>query len=168
MNTIKRNMPLTHVTLLLTILLSLAACGGGGGSSGQTDASSEALQDGTGGGQSATTRPELKISPDNELRALVDLSIEIQTSTERSFVSICPHPGVELAVTSFDYDTCMVRASLESGLRVIELPLPNHVDRLVAIVWYYETSRNPLIRTWQRETGNVTASGSIWRINEAG
>ena len=159
-------MPLAAVALLLTALLTLTACGGG--SSGSAGDSPSAPAGEAGNGQTPVDQAELRISPDNDLRALTDLSIEIQMSTQRSFVSICPHPGGELAVASFDYDACMVRASLDSNLKLIDLPLPNHVDRLVAIVWYYEVNREPLVRTWQRDAGGGPLSGSIWRINEAG
>lgn len=158
MTIFKRTTSMSRKAFLLLLVLSITACGG---SSGGSDESSTVNSNVAG-------QAELKINPDNTLRSLEDLTIEIQVDAARSFLSICPDPGGELNVNTLNYDLCMVRASLDSNLKVIDLPLPNHVDRLVAIVWFYEDDKAPLISTWQRNAEHFSVSGSIWRINQDG
>ena len=158
MTIFKRTTSMSRKAFLLLLVLSITACGG---SSGGSDGSSTVNSNTVG-------QAELKINPDNTLRSLEDLTIEIQVDDARSFLSICPDPGGELNVNTLNYDLCMVRASLDSDLKVIDLPLPNHVDRLVAIVWFYEDDKAPLISTWQRNAEHFSVSGSIWRINQDG
>jgi hypothetical protein len=158
MTIFKRSMSMSRNAFLLLLLLSLTACGG---SSGGSDESSTV-------NSNAASQAELKINPDNTLRSLENLTVEIQVDAARSFLSICPDPGGELDVSTLNYDLCMVRASLDSSSKVIDLPLPNHVDRLVAIVWFYEGDKAPLISTWQRNAEHFSVSGSIWRINQDG
>ena len=158
MTIFKRTTSMSRKAFLLLLVLSITACGG---SSGGSDESSRV-------NSNAAGQAELKINPDNTLRSIEDLTIEIQVDDARSFLSICPDPGGELNVNTLNYDLCMVRASLDSDLKVIDLPLPNHVDRLVAIVWFYEDDKAPLISTWQRNAEHFSVSGSIWRINQDG
>lgn len=158
MTIFKRTTSMSRKAFLLLLVLSITACGG---SSGGSDESSTV-------NSNAAGQAELKINPGNTLRSLEDLTIEIQVDAARSFLSICPDPDGELNVNTLNYDLCMVRASLDSNLKVIDLPLPNHVDRLVAIVWFYEDDKAPLISTWQRNAEHFSVSGSIWRINQDG
>jgi hypothetical protein len=166
-----RNLKLKSVrrasALLLASSLVLAACGGGGGGS-----SSESP-----GGSSSTTAAgveearnleNLQINQAYELRSVSELSVEMQMSSDRSFVSICPEPLEAMDIDSFDYSGCMIRSSLNASTRVLSLTLPNHIDRLVAIVWFYENGKAPLIQRWRRQPEGGYASGSIWRINENG
>jgi len=155
--------------LLLASSLVLTACGGGGGSG---DSSS-----GSPGGSATATIAEvdearsladLEIDQVYELRSISELSVEIQMSSERSFVSICPDPGEALDINSFDYAGCMIRSPLDATTSVFSIPLPNHIDRLVAIAWFYENDKAPLIKRWQLQPNAGYASGPIWRINENG
>lgn len=158
MTIFKRTTSMSRKAFLLLLVLSITACGGSSGGSDESSAVNS----------NAAGQAELNINPDNTLRSLEDLTIEIQVDAARSFLSICPDPDGELNVNTLNYDLCMVRASLDSNLKVIDLPLPNHVDRLVAIVWFYEDDKAPLISTWQRNAEHFSVSGSIWRINQDG
>jgi hypothetical protein len=160
-----RNLKLKSVrpasALLLASSLFLAACGGGG-SSGGSEPSTTAQPD------VVRNLANLEIEQSYELRSINELSVEIQMSSDRSFLSICPAPHEAMDVNSFDYAGCMVRSSLDATTRVFNLSLPNHVDQLIAIVWFYENGKTPLIERWQRQTNAGYASGPIWRIDENG
>jgi hypothetical protein len=147
--------------LLLASSLVLAACGGGG-SSGGSASSTGAPPD------EVRNLANLEIEQDYELRSINELSVEIQMSSDRSFVSICPAPDEAMDVNTFDYAGCMVRSSLDATTRIFGVTLPNHVDQLVAIVWFYENGKTPLIQRWQRQAKAGYASGPLWRINEDG
>jgi hypothetical protein len=164
MITFKRTMSPSRGLFLWLLVLSITACGGG--SSGSSNESSTVSDNVT--ATSPVAETSLRINPDNTLRSIEDLTIQAQVDAARSYLSICPDPGGELDVSTLNYDLCMVRTALDSNLKVIDLALPNHVDRLVAIVWFYEDGKAPLISTWQRNTEHFSVSGSIWRINQDG
>lgn len=157
---LKLEQPATALLLLASSLL-LAACGGGGGGSSSGSASSTTAQP-----DEVRNLANLEIESANELKSISELNVEIQMSSERSFLSICPAPEETIEVNSFDYAGCMVRSSLDATTRVFDLNLPNHVDQLVAIVWFYENGKTPLIERWQRQANDGYASSPIWRINE--
>ena len=161
MTIFKRTTSMSRKAFLLPLLLSITACGGSSGSSNDSSA-----VNGADANSNALVESELRINPDNALRSLDDLTIEIQVDAARSFLSICPDPGGEVNVNTLNYDLCMVRASLDSNSKVIDLPLPNHIDRLLAVVWFYEDNKAPLVRTWQRNVEQFAVSGSVWRINQ--
>ena len=147
------------------LLFVLAACGGGGGSS--SDGSNGVSTDGVDTPAVAEGLSDLKISQDNELRSVNSLTVEVQMISEQSFLSICPAPDGELIVDRFDYGDCLYRSSLDSGVKDLSVEVPNH-ERLVAIVWFFDAAREPLVRRWRRnpEAGYVDAV--IWRIRESG
>jgi hypothetical protein len=149
--------------LLVACSLVLAACGGGGEGSSNGSAPNTTAE-----GDEVRNLANLKIEQAYELRSITELSVEIQMSSDRSFLSICPAPDEPMDVNSFDYDGCMVRSSLDATTRFFDVNLPNHVDQLVAIVWFYENGKTPLIQRWQRQANAGYASGPIWRINEGG
>lgn len=166
MKILNPKLALPHRLILAMGLLALTACGGG--SSGSSTEEAPSGSGGNSGNANTTQIPtELKINRNNELRNVSDLSITIKMTASRSFLSICPDPGGKTDVSSFDYASCMIRSPLDMSLTSFTLPLPNHVDRLVAIVWYYEPGKKPLVTRWKRDSATTGASGSIWRIRQA-
>ena len=172
MKNFNRKLTPLHRLVMGISLLALTACGGGSSGSSTEEASpgSGGSSGGgnAGGGNTAQVPTELKIDRDNELRNVNDLSITVEMTASKSFLSICPDPGGKTDVSSFDYGSCMIRSPLDMDLMTFTLPLPNHLDRLVAIVWYYEPGKEPLVKRWKRASGTTGASGSIWSISEAG
>jgi hypothetical protein len=152
--------------LLLTGMLTLAGCGGadGGGSGDSSTGASTVTADS--GVDAAQGMQDLVIARSNELAAVTELNTEVQMIADRSYLSVCPDSGGEIAVTSLDYDSCLLRSPLDAGTRTFTLSLPNHVDRLVAIIWFYEAGKQPLIQRWQRNGGGGVATAAYWRILE--
>ncbi len=67
-----------------------------------------------------------------------------------------------------DFENCILRAPLDDALSSFKLTLPNHIDSLVAIVWFYEADKQPLVRKWKRsKNGSVSIEG-IWRVADYG
>jgi len=149
--------------LLMSTTLALVACGGGGSSGSAPDNSSGGSGE-VGGVQNLA---RLEIDQANELRAVSELSVEVTMTTDRSFLSVCPDPGAGMAINSLDYDDCMIRSPLQANTRVFTLALPNHVDRLMTIIWFYGATKAPMIRRWQRDPNMSYANDALWRINEA-
>jgi len=158
----------TVMIILLTgvIGMTLASCGGGGGGEAAPSAASSS-------NVISNVNPERKlkdlyIDPSNELTALTELSVLVQMKTTRSFLSICPESAVGIDVNNLDYDSCIIRAPLDDNPTALKLMLPNHIDNLVAIVWFYQAGKQPLVTEWQRSTAAGTALDNIWQITEAG
>ena len=152
--------------LLLTSILTLAGCGGGeGGGSGDSSTGANTATANS-GVDAAQDMQDLVIARTNELAAVNELNTEVRTIADRSYLSVCPDQGAEIDVSSLDYDSCLLRSPLDAGTRTFTLSLPNHVDRLVAIVWFYEAGKQPLIQRWQRNSGGGVATATYWQITE--
>jgi len=168
MRNLKLKSALPAATLLLASSLVLAACGGGGGEGDSPAAPGGSVSTTATETDNARSLADLDIDQAYELRSSGELRVETQMSSDRSFISICPDPGNTMDVNSYDYAGCMTRSSLDATARVFSITLPNHIDRLVAIVWFYENGKTPLIQRWSRQPSTGYASGPIWRISEGG
>jgi len=153
--------------LLIAVLTSVAGCGGGSGSeseSGGNDASSNdssvTIQD------PQQSLDELRISKKNELSTVAELNVEVQINASKSFLSICDIPGGELDADTVNYEKCILRTPIDNNLNAFKIILPNHIDSLVAIVWFYETGRQPLVQRWQRIEAVGLPIDSIWRVHD--
>jgi hypothetical protein len=148
---------------LIAVFLSVAGCGGGGGGGGN-DASSN-NSNGTIQGPPQSLN-ELRISSENELSTVAELNVEVQINANKSFLSICDIPGEEIDVDRVNYEKCILRAPIDNNLNTFKITLPNHIDSLVAIIWFYETGRQPLVQRWQRIDASGLPIDSIWRVQD--
>ena len=147
--------------LLLAVFIFVSGCGGGGGSEGNdasSNNSSGTIQD------PPQSLDELRIPRENVLSTVAELNVEVQINASKSFLSICDIPGEELDVDRVSYESCILRTPIDNNLNRFKLTLPNHIDSLVAIVWFYETGRQPLVRRWQRIEAAGLPIDSIWRV----
>ena len=155
-----------NFTILFTfVMVTLASCGGGGAGSeaGSSAANSSNIASSV---KAERDLDDLYIDQTNELATITELNIEVQVSAASSFLSVCPEPSAEINVSTFNYDKCMIRASLDNNPRVFKLKLPNHIENLVAIVWFYDVNKQPLVNRWSRSSEKGVAIDSIWQINE--
>ena len=147
----------TLLTLCTTCLV-LAGCGGGGGSDGNTPNQPVTSVDNT-------DIEQLKIDSSNDLSVNQSLEVVIETTSSRSFLSICPDPGMSIPVSSINYDQCMVRLPLQAGVSSVDIDVANHVDVLAAVIWFYD-GRDPLLYRWQRDNTRGTPLDAPWQITE--
>ncbi len=147
--------------LLLAVFIFVSGCGGGGGSNDSSpNNSSGTIQD------PPQSLDELRIPRENELSAVSELNVEVQINASKSFLSICDIPGEELDVDTVNYESCVLRTPIDNNLNAFKIILPNHIDSLVAIVWFYETGRQPLVQRWQRIRAAGLPIDSIWRVHD--
>ncbi len=111
------------------------------------------------------TLTDLTINAHNELLSVSQLHIEVQINANRSFLSICSNLPKVLDLNRIDYDKCMLRAPLDNSLKTFSLTLPNHIHELVAIVWFYDTNKAPIVERWLRNDTTRTNIPSIWSIH---
>ena len=146
--------------LLLAVFISVSGCGGGGGSNdASSNNSSGIIQD------PPQNLDELRIPRENELSTVSELKVEVQINASKSFLSICDFPGEEFDVDTVNYESCVLRTPIDNNLNAFKIILPNHIDNLVAIVWFYETGRQPLVQRWQRIDAMGLPIDSIWRVH---
>jgi len=147
-------------------VVTLVSCGGGGGGETASPAGNSSNVDSS--VNAAKSLDDLYIDQTNELAIIAELNIEVRVSAARSFLSVCPESAAGIDVSTYNYDKCMIRAPLEGNLKSFKLSLPNHIDNLVAIVWFYEVGKQPLVTGWQRPSVKGDAIDSIWQISETG
>jgi len=145
--------------ILIAVLISVGGCGGGDNDD-SSNYSSGPIQ---GPPQSLD---ELRISRENVLSTLAELNVEVQINASKSFLSICDIPGEEIDVDRVNYEKCILRTPIDNNLNTFKITLPNHIDSLVAIVWFYETGRQPLVQRWQRIDAAGLPIHSIWRVHD--
>ena len=150
------------ILLIGAISMTLTSCGGGGG--GEAASPSNV----TGNGNPERKLEDLYIDQTNELTAMAELNVLVEMESTRSFLSICPEPAGGIDVNNLNYDSCIIRAPLDDNPTAFKLMLPNHIDKLVAIVWFYQAGKQPLVAEWQRSTAAGSALDNIWQISEAG
>ena len=106
----------------------------------------------------------LYIDAYNNMRSVVDLSLNIQLDVERSFLSVCSNLAENLDFNTFDYSRCMLRAPMDNTSRIFKLTLPGHIENLTAIIWFYEKGKTPLIYHWQRSAQSNYVQSYFWTI----
>ena len=154
------------ILLIGAISMTLTSCGGGGGGeAGSPEAGPSSVNS---NGNPERKLEDLYIDQTNELTAMAELNVLVQMESTRSFLSICPEPAGGIDVNNLNYDSCIIRAPLDDNPTAFKLMLPNHIDKLVAIVWFYQAGKQPLVAEWQRSTTAGSALDNIWQISEAG
>jgi len=151
--------------LLIAVFLFVAGCGGGGGGEGGGNDASSNNSSGTIQGPPQSL-DELRIPRDNELSTVAELNVEVQINASKSFLSICNIPGDELDADTVNYERCILRTPIDNNLNTFKIILPNHIDSLVAIIWFYENGRQPLVQRWQRIEAVGLPIDSIWRVHD--
>jgi hypothetical protein len=156
---------ISSFTLTLTMLATLISCGGGGSSGGSGESStSTGSVNATESDSEVRDMGDLEISRASGLSTVSRLNIEIEMSTGRSYLSVCPEPAGEIEVNTLDYNSCMIRAPINASRNVFKLDVPNHLDSLVAVLWYYDTKKAPFVSRWQRNSAKGAAFDSSWNI----
>ncbi|MGF1762772.1 hypothetical protein [Aliivibrio kagoshimensis] len=142
--------------VIMLIIMLLNGCGGGGGGSTAASpatpaASSESIYD-------------LVIAAENSLEAVYTLTLDIDVSalsTQKSVVSICDDSSSQGEYREINYQTCLFQASFHDGEKALQLRIPNHVQQLIAVIWFLDGNQEPVVA--QRVNNEVY--GSHWSIS---
>ncbi|MBQ4811090.1 hypothetical protein A7985_01085 [Pseudoalteromonas luteoviolacea] len=153
----------TLITLLLT------ACGGGsGGSDEQPTSSTNSTGQNVQAQSASTSDTQVQTNTTQEQAAeestsgegmeavVVDESFDFSTDvpvsvsvgpdvvSSRAFINICQQ---EATLTSDE--NCFLRAPIDSNGLTVDILLPHSEQKLKAEIWYYSTSIEPLVFTWE-------------------
>ncbi len=144
--------------LIVLVIILLNGCGGGGSGGGSTSASPSTPA------ASSESIYDLVIAAENSLEAVYTLNLDIDVSaisTQKSVVSICDDSNSQGEYREINYQTCLYQASFQDGEKALQLRIPNHVQNLIAVIWFLDGSVEPVIA----QRVNNEAYGSDWSIS---
>ncbi len=138
------NSPIISLMLVFTVPLVLISCSGGKGSSNNLDANNEQTESVT--SSVTNTSADLTVPNYADLRSTYELSLDIDIGeNKRSYLSLCNGEGVEGAL-DVNYEDCLLRSSLQQGQLQQTIKVANHLNNLVATIWFYDGTEPKLFR----------------------
>ncbi len=126
----------------------LISCSGGSGSGSDAnnDSALSAETDSTQIVNSADTANDLKVADYSDLRSTYELSLDVDIlESKRSYLSLCNGEGVSDPM-DVDYEDCLLRSDLQQGHLNQTIKVANHLNNLVAAIWFYDGSEPMLFR----------------------
>ena len=135
--------------LILSLSIGLTACGGGG--SEETKAPAVATVSSTSTPANNPTGINA-ITVDNEFnlstKYSLDVDVDLGMGDVRAYLNVCQK---KVASQRADYNNCIYRGPLSNTALDTQLVLSNQDIRLIAEIWFYDESTEPLLFTWQYE-----------------
>lgn len=135
--------------LILSLSIGLTACGGGG--SEETKAPTVATVSSTSTPANNPTGINA-ITVDNEFnlstKYSLDVDVDLGMGDVRAYLNVCQK---KVASQRADYNNCIYRAPLSNTALDTQLVLSNQDIELIAEIWFYDESTEPLLFTWQYE-----------------
>ncbi|KAF7780280.1 MULTISPECIES: hypothetical protein [Pseudoalteromonas] len=135
--------------LILSLSIGLTACGGGG--SEETKAPAVATVSSTSTPANNPTGINA-ITVDNEFnlstKYSLDVDVDLGMGDVRAYLNVCQK---KVASQRADYNNCIYRGPLSNTALDTQLVLSNQDIELIAEIWFYDESTEPLLFTWQYE-----------------
>ncbi|WP_375278472.1 hypothetical protein [Pseudoalteromonas marina] len=135
--------------LILSLSIGLTACGGGG--SEETKAPAVATVSSTSTPANNPTGINA-ITVDNEFnlstKYSLDVDVDLGMGDVRAYLNVCQ---TKMASQRADYNNCIYRGPLSNTALDTQLVLSNQDIELIAEIWFYDESTEPLLFTWQYE-----------------
>ena len=136
--------------LILSLSIGLSACGGGG--SEETKAPAVATVSSTSTPANNPTGINA-ITVDNEFnlstKYSLDVDVDLGMGDLRAYLNVCQK---KVASQRADYNNCIYRGPLSNTALDTQLVLSNQDIELIAEIWFYDESTEPLLFTWQYES----------------
>ncbi|BBW91691.1 hypothetical protein PS1M3_17780 [Pseudoalteromonas sp. PS1M3] len=138
-----------NTLLILSLSIGLTACGGGG--SEETKAPAVATVSSTSTPANNPTGINA-ITVDNEFnlstKYSLDVDVDLGMGDVRAYLNVCQ---TKMASQRADYNNCIYRGPLSNTALDTQLVLSNQDIELIAEIWFYDESTEPLLFTWQYE-----------------
>ena len=135
--------------LILSLSIGLTACGGGG--SEETKAPAVATVSSTSTPANNPTGINA-ITVDNEFnlstKYSLDVDVDLGMGDVRAYLNVCQ---TKMASQRADYNNCIYRGPLSNTALDTQLVLSNQDIELIAEIWFYDESTEPLLFSWQYE-----------------
>ncbi len=79
------------------------------------------------------------------------VALEVSPSDQAaSYLSVCSEFDPNQTGYAINYDNCLIRTAIE-GPANFSVQVPNAVNSLIAVRWYYEAGSEPVYSFWTRE-----------------
>ena len=138
-----------NTLLILSLSIGLTACGGGG--SEETKAPAVATVSSTSTPANNPTGINA-ITVDNEFnlstKYSLDVDVDLGMGDVRAYLNVCQ---TKMASQRADYNNCIYRGPLSNTALDTQLVLSNQDIELIAEIWFYDESTEPLLFAWQYE-----------------
>lgn len=145
--------------LILSLSIGLTACGGGG--SEETKAPAVATVSSTSTPANNPTGINA-ITVDNEFnlstKYSLDVDVDLGMGDVRAYLNVCQK---KVASQRADYNNCIYRGPLSNTALDTQLVLSNQDIELIAEIWFYDESTEPLLFTWQYEPAQAQQQFAI-------
>jgi len=148
---------MNKLTITLCFSVCLTACGGGGDEKAtptSVQATTSTTTTTTVSTDTSTTAPVsegmvgLTIADDFNLSTKFELGIDVNLNAgdQRAYLNVCYRKGES---DRADYNNCVVRAPLTQGMVETTIVMSRQDIELVAEIWFYDSSTEPLSYSWQ-------------------
>ena len=155
---------MNKLTIILCFSVCLVACGGGGGdekatassvqpttattttsTASTTDTPTPATESGSTGMQGLTIANDFNLSTKFEL----DIDVNLNAGDQRAYLNVCYKKDQS---DRADYNNCVVRTPLTQGVIDTKVVMSRQDIELVAEIWFYDSSTEPLSYSWQYDS----------------
>ena len=136
--------------IILTLSMTLTACGGGGSEETKAPATISAPAPSSTEATKSTGINALKIDEQFNLstKYSLNLDVELGFGDVRAYLNVCQKKA---SAQRADYNNCIYRGPIANSALETQLILSRQDIDLVAEVWFYDSSTEPLSYTWQYE-----------------
>ena len=96
-----------------------------------------------------TTTAELVVAPEFEFRTGRDVPLVIDVPEARgatTYLSLCLEWEGDAVAPEVDYDSCVLRTTLEDGYFETDVAIANQHDSVLAVVWFADPAVPPVYR----------------------
>ncbi|NNG43249.1 hypothetical protein HJP15_10035 [Pseudoalteromonas sp. NEC-BIFX-2020_002] len=100
---------------------------------------------------------DLVATPEFDFSTQFELLIDVKLTeiSQRAYLNVCVKPQLEQPV---DYNNCIYRSPISSlGIKQ-SVTIANSETELVALIWFYDGSTEPLTYQWMYESGQTEQS----------
>lgn len=154
---------MNKLTITLCFSVCLVGCGGGGGddkatssvqsttaatttsAASTTDTTTTTTDSDLTGMQGLTIANDFNLSTKFEL----DIDVNLNAGDQRAYLNVCYKKDQS---DRADYNNCVVRTPLTQGVIDTKVVMSRQDIELVAEIWFYDSSTEPLSYSWQYDT----------------
>jgi len=154
---------MNKLTITLCFSVCLVGCGGGGGddkatssvqsttaatttsAASTTDTTTTTTDSDLTGMQGLTIANDFNLSTKFEL----DIDVNLNAGDQRAYLNVCYKKDQS---DRADYNNCVVRSPLTQGMIDTKVVMSRQDIELVAEIWFYDSSTEPLSYSWQYDT----------------
>jgi hypothetical protein len=162
LNNKEKTMKLTNIVAILIMSLFLVACGGGSSGSDPVvppieeppvkDDGDDDDDDEIDPNAIYATTAELKAAKSFLLKQEYELTVSYKNAGNRNaYLSVCTEFTDGEYGIKVNYNTCLLRTSIESGYAG-KLTVANDKNRLVMAIWYLDDTKNPRYEVWENSS----------------